>query len=372
MIATQVAEWIDAFGADGCSDLHLTQHRGLMKVKWKETLDVPEFASIRESDIDEFAASLFSGRTGGWDANTFQGIASFDGARNFRARATVKRTLSGTAATIRLINRRIPTTQEMGVPAYVANAFGLPSGFVVVAGPTGSGKNTTIAASLNNLISKIPSHILTLEDPIEFEYTGGKSLVTQREIGTHVASFEDGIIDAKGSHPRVIVIGEIREDNVARAALELALSGHLVVATIHAGSVEETILRLLASFPADMQHQARAQLSQALRAVVVQSLVRKDGPAVDPDENQLALVHEYAFMNRQLANTIRGDGRGGGELHHIRSHIRAEGRRNGMVPMEDSLAQHVRAGKLTRETAAALLPYPEDLDEALRHAPKEA
>lgn len=198
--------------------------------------------------------------------------------------------------------------------------------------------------------------------------------MTQREIGTHVASFEEGIIDAKGSHPRVIVIGEIREDNVARAALELALSGHLVVATIHAGSVEETVLRLLASFPADMQHQARAQLSQALRAVVVQALVRKDGPDVAPapQEHQLALVHEYAFINRQLANTIRGDGRGGGELHHIRSHIRADGRRNGMVPMEDSLARHVRAGKLTRESAAALLTYPEDLDEALKLAPKEA
>lgn len=363
--AQNVADWVDRFGDDNCSDLHLTPHRGLLTVKYKETKAVPDVPTLDAASIDDFATSLFEHhREGGWNAGTWQAFASTDQARRYRARVTLRRTVHGTTATLRIIPRQIPTWQQLGLTKKVVQLVGRGSGFIGIAGPTGSGKSSTLAACIAALMDSIDSHVYMLEDPTEFIHQPRRSLVTQRELGTHFRSYEDGIKDAKGSHPRVIVVGEIRDGEVAQAALDAALSGHLVISTLHASSVEDAIAAMIAFYPADKQHLARAQLAQALQAVVVQSLVRKDGTNVSADEPQMALVQEVAINDRELEGTIRADV-GGGSLHHVRSYLRGAGRRAGNVPFEDSLAHLVRNNKVKHETAAAMLREPQTLTEAL-------
>ncbi|MBO1741045.1 ATPase, T2SS/T4P/T4SS family [Leifsonia sp. TF02-11] len=228
--AADVAELVDRYGAEGCSDIHLTPHRGVLTVKYKQTTAIPEIPQLDPRSIDAFAESLFEHhREGGWTPATWQAFASIDQARDYRARATFKRTVHGTAATLRIIPRTIPTAAQLGLPRKVVQLAHRPSGFIGIAGPTGSGKSSTMAACLADLMNTVDSHVYMLEDPAEFLHFPTRGLVTQRELGTHFRSYEDGIKDAKGSHPRVIVIGEIRDGEVAQAALDAALSGHLVI-----------------------------------------------------------------------------------------------------------------------------------------------
>lgn len=368
MSAELIAEWVDQYGLADCSDLHLIPDHHLYVVKHQQTTPDTSQRGVDASTVNGLAELLLPGgaesvRIGG----AGQAFASFDMAADFRARVTFRQSLNGLMATCRLITRTIPTVEKLEVPAVVLDQAARPSGILLVAGPTNSGKSSMIAAIVNAIYKTNAVHITTIEEPIEFVYGKGVGLVTQREVGTHVSSYEAAIESAKGANPRVIVVGEIRNSAIAKAAVSAALSGHLVISTVHAGSVEDAIAAMIAYYPSDEQHLARVQLAQALRGVVVQSLVRKDGAGVTPDEHPLAVVREFASNDLAIASMIRGQ-TGGGDLHHVRQHMLGDGRKRGMFTKESSLAALVRSGKLTTGTARAQLTDPDRLDAALDRA----
>ncbi|RDV44033.1 type IV pilus twitching motility protein, putative PilT (plasmid) [Streptomyces sp. L7] len=367
MSIAQITEWIDRFGRADYSDLHLLEGRALFAVKHQQTLASSEEPRLADHAVRELADLLVPGGASALNASgSKQAFASFDGGQAFRARVTFRTELGGLMATCRLINRSLPTIEKLGIPWAIVEQATQPSGLILFAGPTNSGKSSAIAAIVNAINLEHAVHITTIEEPIEFQYPHATALVTQREVGTHVDSYASAIESAKGANPRIIVVGEIRNTAIAKAALSAALSGHLVISTVHAGSVEDAIAAMIAYYPADEQHLARVQLAQALRTVVVQNLVRKDGPSVGHDEHPLAMVREYAFNDLSLAAMIRGGS--GSDLHHIRQHLHGEGRKRGMVTKEASLAELVRAGKLNEATARAQLTDPDRLTSALLRA----
>src|SRR3989344_1462334 len=195
-----------------------------------------------------------------------------------RFRVNVFMQRKGIASTLRVIPSKIPSTEELAFPETFEIIPTLSNGLVLVTGPTGSGKSTTIAAMINDINHKTGSHIITIEDPIEFVYENDKSIIEQREINTHTGSFQAALRAALREAPDVILVGEMRDLETIALAITAAETGHLVFATLHTSGTAQTINRIIDIFPAERQNQIRAELSEALRVVIWQKLFkRKDG-----------------------------------------------------------------------------------------------
>jgi twitching motility protein PilT len=260
-----------------------------------------------------------------------------------RFRVNLFRQASGLAAAFRPIRRNPPTLAELNLPATLARLARFPSGLVLVTGPTGSGKSSTLVALVEQLNREHARHIVTLEDPIEFEYQSQRSLVHQRELGVHVDSFETGLRAALRESPDVILLGEMRDRATIAAAITAAETGHLVLSSLHAASAPMAVDRVIDAFPEHQQKQIRAQLAGILRAVLTQHLVPSPSsaggrvPAIDLMMNTsavAALIREG--KNHQLASAIQ------------------TGRDEGMIPLDRSLAELVEARVVAYEAAMAL------------------
>lgn len=190
-----------------------------------------------------------------------------------RLRINIFSTLRGLSLAIRLLPTSIPTIQGLNLHPSLHDIAPVTSGLVIVCGATGVGKTTTIAAIINDINSTRQAHIVTLENPIEYRFQSKKSFVQQRELGTHVPSFAQGLLDVLRENPDVIVVGELREPETMRLTLSAALSGHLVIATMHASSPEEAIYRLCNSVPLEVQYEIRHQLAHCLHMIITQQLV---------------------------------------------------------------------------------------------------
>jgi twitching motility protein PilT len=273
-----------------------------------------------------------------------------------RVRANVFQHQRGLGAVIRPIARRIRTLAELDLPADFRALAEYHDGLVLMVGPAGSGKSSTLAALIDHLNQTRARHVVTIEDPIEFEYEHGRCLIHQRELGRHVESFASGLRAALREGPDVILVGEMRDPETIAAALTAAETGHLVLSTLHSGSAAMAIDRIVDAFPPHQQAQIRLQLAGALRAVVTQLLV----PSVRPGE--LVPAIERAIVTHAVAHAIR-EGRG----HQIVSQIQT-GREGGMITLEHSLAERVRRGDISRETAIAAARSRELLSELLRHS----
>ncbi len=251
-----------------------------------------------------------------------------------RVRVNVFDHLNGFGLVARLIRERVPTLAELMLPPEIGNAIDHRDGLVLVCGPTGSGKSTTLASLIDLLDQRRAAHVITLEDPIEYRFNARRCMIHQRELGTHIPTFATGLKAALREAPDVILLGELRDRETIAAALTAAETGHLVLATLHAPNATGAIDRVIDSFPDTGQRQIRWQLAAVLRTVITQYLLpRKDGGR--------AAAAEVVPVTTAVANLIRK-----GELHTLPTAINT-GRDAGMIPLERSLAKLLDSGTVS-------------------------
>jgi len=272
---------------------------------------------------------------------------SIPGKARFRVNAYFQR--ASLSAAFRLIPSEMPNLADLGLPAALQDFTKKPRGFVLVTGPTGSGKSTTLAAMLDLINEHRQEHILTIEDPIEFLHRHKKCIVNQRELGADAQSFALGLKAALRQDPDVILVGEMRDLETISTALTAAETGHLVFATLHTQDTAQTVDRVVDVFPPGQQQQVRVQLSVALQGIVTQQLL----PSAD-GRGRVAAT-EVLVPTPAVRNLIRE-----GKTHQIYSALQTGGQ-FGMRTMDTSLAELVRAQKITRELAEARSSTPEEL-----------
>jgi twitching motility protein PilT len=272
------------------------------------------------------------------------------GVARFRVNCFFQR--GAVSAAFRLIPQDIPALDSLGVPQVLRELTQKPRGFVLVTGPTGSGKSTTLAAMIDVINRERQDHILTIEDPIEFLHHHKKSIVNQREIGSDAEDFSLGLKAALREDPDVILVGEMRDLETIATALTAAETGHLVFATLHTQSTAQTVDRIIDVFPPEQQGQVRAQLSIALQGIVTQQLPTVDGMG-------RTVATEVLVPTPAIRNLIRE-----GKTHQIYAAVQTSGA-IGMQTMDADLARLVRAGKINRALAEQRSSVPEELKRVL-------
>jgi twitching motility protein PilT len=265
----------------------------------------------------------------------------------FRVNAYMQRASIGAA--FRLIPAKIKTIEELELPPVLHDLSRKPRGFVLVTGPTGSGKSTSLAALIDEINRSRKEHIMTIEDPIEFLHLHKSCIVNQRELGNDAQSFGLALKAALRQDPDVILVGEMRDLETISTALTAAETGHLVFATLHTQDTAQTIDRIIDVFPPYQQQQVRVQLSVALQGIVTQQLL----PTADGSGRVVAA--EILMLTPAVRNLIRE-----GKTHQIYSVLQTSGGK-GMQSMDAALAQLVRQGKITRELAESRSGSPEEL-----------
>ncbi len=274
-----------------------------------------------------------------------------------RFRANAFRTRGADACVLRRVRDKAVSLAELDLPDAVRRMALRPRGLVLVTGPTGSGKSTTLAAMVDEINSERAVHILTLEDPIEVLHADRRATITQRELGTDTRDWSAALKSAMRQDPDVILIGELRDTETVHAALTAAETGHLVLGSMHTNDARETIYRLIEFFPPDEQHRVRAVLAGALEGIVCQRLVpRADGVG-------RACVIEIAVLDARLSEAIADD-----DKTHSVPDILAAGGYSGMQTFDQHLLKLVMEGVLDEDTATAVASKPHDLSVMLRRA----
>ena len=270
-----------------------------------------------------------------------------------RFRINLHRERGRAAATVRALPSKVPGLEELHLPAGVAALAKLQRGLVIIGGATGSGKTTTLAALVNAINQNDARHIVTIEDPIEYEHRHERSLIEQVEIGIDAPDFPTALRAAMRQAPDVVVVGEMRDPETARIALSAAETGHLVFTTLHTTDAASTVSRIADSFPQERQHTVRAEMAMALAAMLTQTLIpRRNGGRVPAAE---LLMVGYGARQHIRKNA----------LQHLHQEITIT-RKQGSFTMEESLAQLVFQQELTREDAMTRALHPEDLDTMLK------
>ena len=275
-----------------------------------------------------------------------------------RFRVNMYRDKGSYAAAFRSINTNPPTFEELGLPEIVKKVADRPRGLVLVTGPTGSGKSTTLAAMIDYINSTRAEHILTIEDPIEFIHTSKKSVVHQRELGQDTHSTTNALRSALREDPDVILIGEMRDLESMSLAITAAETGHLVFATLHTSSASQTIDRLVDAFPEGQQQQIRLQLSNTLVAVFSQTLLPKLAPDGINKKGRV-MAQEIMIVNNAISNLIREH-----KTAQIYSSIQT-GAGMGMQTLDMALRDLFKAGLIDQADALAKSQHPEDLSRML-------
>jgi twitching motility protein PilT len=279
------------------------------------------------------------------------------GVARFRVNCFMQR--GSVSAAFRLVPQEIPALESLGVPPVLRELTSKPRGFILVTGPTGSGKSTTLAAMLDVINRERQDHILTIEDPIEFLHKHKKSIVNQREVGADAEDFALGLRAALREDPDVILVGEMRDLETISTALTAAETGHLVFATLHTQSTAQTVDRIIDVFPPQQQGQVRTQLSIALQGIVTQQLL----PTADGVGRTVA--SEVLVPTPAIRNLIRE-----GKTHQIYAAVQTSGA-VGMQTMDADLARLVRMGKITRQLAEQRASVPEELKRLMGAAPAQ-
>jgi twitching motility protein PilT len=344
----ELDRWLDAVRAAGGSDLYLVaglpptiRVHGVVRPLEGRLLDGDDIEELVLTALPAHAAANY--RTHGHaDTSIRRGPGG-------RFRINLHRERGRAAATIRALPARPPQLSELSLPPALENLTKLPYGLVLVAGATGSGKSTTVAALVDLISRRDAKHIVTIEDPIEYEYPHQKSVVEQIEIGIDAEDFPTALRSAVRQSPDVIVVGEMRDPETMRMAVAAGETGHLVFSTIHAGDATSAISRVCDAFPAERQPTIRQELSMSLGAVVTQMLLPKiHGGRVPAIE---LLVVGYGARQHIRRNL----------LQHLHQEITIT-RRDGSCTFEESLAQLVKRGLITVDEARARAAHREELD----------
>lgn len=269
-----------------------------------------------------------------------------------RFRVNIHRERGRAAAAVRVLPARVPKLSELGLPAEVEALSKLQRGLVLVGGATGAGKTTTLAALVDEINRSTARHIITVEDPIEYEHEHGSSLIEQVEIGADAPDFPAALRAAVRQAPDVLVIGEMRDHESMRIALSAAETGHLVFSSIHTTDIASAIARICDSFPNERQNTIRQELSLAIAAVMTQTLIARSGGGRVP-ASELLMVG-YGARQHIRKNTLQ-------HLHQEMSLTR----KHGSLTLEDSLARLVRAGLISRAEAVSRAAHPDELESIL-------
>lgn len=334
----QIDQFLKVLVEHGGSDLHLTVgsppvmrvHGNLQRVKFRELTNADMEALVYEIMEEEWRIAFI-------DRQDYDFAYEVEGLARFRANVFWQR--KGLGCVLRTIPETIMTATELGLPDAVRRLCMLTKGLVLVTGPTGSGKSTTLAAMVDLINDSRTDHILTIEDPIEFVHPNKKSLVNQREIRTNTKSFGNALRAALREDPDVILVGEMRDRETIELGITAAETGHLVFGTLHTNSAPKTVDRIIDVFPADEQEQVRSMLAESLKGVIAQVLLRaKDG------KSRMAAM-EIMVGTSAIGNLIREN-----KIHQIPSIIQT-GKKDGMQLLDQHILEFLMAGRITAEEA---------------------
>lgn len=343
----------------GASDLHITSgappylrlHGDMMALNYRE-LTNQDVQGLLFEILSEKQKKSFVEK---WEldfAYTLPGVGRF--------RCNIFMQRKGLGAVMRVIPEKIKTAQELGLPATVMDLIDCERGLILVTGPTGSGKSTTLAALIHQINMTRDAHIITVEDPIEFVHPNIKSLVNQREVGSHTKSFSNALKAALREDPDILLVGELRDLETIALALTAAETGHIVFGTLHTNSAAKTVDRIIDVFPAGQQQQIRTMLAESLRGVVAQTLFsRADG------QGRVA-AYEILRNSKAISNLIRE-----GKVHQIASAMQT-GASQGMVLFEKYIEDLVRKGKISASDAKTFLGAAGGGDTTIQNAPGPA
>ena len=333
------------------SDIHLTvglppmfRVNGVLRQAGEEPL--------RREDTYNMAMELMDDRRRTQFLDNGEADFSYEIENVCRFRVNVFKQSNCVAAALRLISNNIPSFEDLRLPDVISDLAMLPRGLVLVTGPTGSGKSTTLAAVINKINKHRKDHVITLEDPIEYKHNHINSIINQREVGSDTKSFANGLRAALREDPDVILVGEMRDTETIATAITAAETGHLVLSTLHPIGAANTIDRIIDVFPANQQRQIAVQLSMVLNAVVSQQLV----PTVD---GKVAPALEIMTVTPAIRNMIREN-----KVHQIDGLIYSSMKED-MISMDNSLLQLYKEGRITKDTALKYATNPEMLNRKL-------
>ena len=333
---------IDAFlelaVKQGGSDVHLVSGQPL-RIRLHGTLEPVRFRELSARDVDDFLEEFMTPAQHAALARDHHVDFAYDSETAGRFRVNVYRHLGGLGAALRVVPTRAPALASLGLPSVVESLLAVGKGLVLVTGPTGSGKSTTLAAMVAHLNATRRGHILTMEDPIEFLHENDRCVITQREIGTHVPEFAEALRSAVREDPDVILVGEMRDLETISLALTAAETGILVLGTLHTNGAVRCVDRIVNVFPSRRQEQVRAMLADSLRLVVAQQLVQK------ADRSGRLVAAEVLVNTTAVSAMIRQ-----GNTHKLISAIQT-GQRAGMQSLDVVLMDMVRKGVISGEEA---------------------
>ena len=354
LVTARLDHWLEALVARGGSDLLLVENApACVRVQG----EVKKLESIALDGTDIEAAVLPALPRHALAAYRESGIADssyrIEGVGRFRI--NLHRERGHAAAAVRALPSRVPGLQELHLPPSVAHLAHLPRGLVLIGGPAGSGKSTTLSALIHEINAREARHIVTIEDPIEYEHTHIRSVIEQVEIGTDAPDFPTALRAALRQAPDVIVVGEMRDPETMRIAVSAAETGHLVLSTMHTMDVASTIARISDSFPAERQNAIRQELAMALSAVLTQILLpSKNGGRMPAAE---LLMVGYGARHHIRRN----------QLQHLHQEIPLT-KKKGSFTLEDSLVTLIRHGDIDKDEALLCAIHPDDLEILLKAA----
>ena len=328
-----------------CSDVHLSSNYRIILRLDGDLVDYRDTKVLGKDDVYNMLYSIMTEEQKKFYIENREVDFSIETNEKYRCRINAYHTICGPAAAFRLIPKDIKSLVSLNAPHIVQDLAKLKKGLIMVAGPTGSGKSTTLAGIIDYINNNFMRHIITIEDPVEYIFENKRSLINQRELGSDTNTFNEALKSTLRQDPDVIMVGEMRDIETFRLALTAAETGHLVLATLHTNSAAQTINRIIDVFPSEEKSAVRSILSGSIKAVISQRLVKKR------DGGRCA-AFEIMLANASVRNLIRED-----KIPQINSIIELS-RKNGMLLLKDSLKDLMNNDIITQEIAEEeLLSY---------------